>query len=174
MGSGIVGDAGFFVPARMRRAGRSLPGGGNGGGNGDGNGDGNGGGNGGGNGDGIGNGGGNGGGNGNGNGEVPGEAPGLFVGLLFAGVGPGPAAAKQPVAAAASKLFEMSSSASRLFRRKNFRNGLKLGQNALPAGFRKRASLKNCTIVRISARSAKISRNEQCRFKRGMVLANIT
>lgn len=89
MGSGIVGDAGFFVPARMRRAGRSLPG--------DGNGDGNGGGNG----DGIGNGGGNGG--GNGNGEVPGEAPGLFVGLLFAGVGPGPAAAKQPVAAAASK-----------------------------------------------------------------------
>ena len=73
----------FFVPARMRRAGRSLPGGGNGGGNGDGNGDG------------IG--------NGNGNGEVSGEAPGLFVGLLFAGVGPGPAAAKQPVAAAASK-----------------------------------------------------------------------
>lgn len=147
MGSGIVGDAGFFVPARMRRAGRSLPGGGNGGGNGDG----------------IG--------NGNGNGEVPGEAPGFFAGALRrtslrggrAGSGGGETAGGgSRFEIVRNDLFRKSS-----FSSEKFPERIKTGSEYPPGGFPKAGfAKKNCTIVRISARSAKISRNEQSRFKR--------
>lgn len=109
MGSGIVGDAGFFVPARMRRAGRSLPGGGIGGGIG----------------------------NGEVPGEVPGEAPGFFVGHLFAGVGPGPAAAKRPGGGSRFEivrnvLFRESSLSS-----EKFPERIKTGSECPPGGFPK-------------------------------------
>lgn len=105
MGSGIVGDAGFFVPARMRRAGRSLPGGGIGG--------------------------------GIGNGEVPGEAPGFFVGHLFAGVGPGPAAAKRPGGGSCFEIVRNVLFRKSSFSSEKFPERIKTGSEYPPGGFPK-------------------------------------
>lgn len=95
------------------------------------------------------------------------SSPGIFVGHLFAGVGPGPAAAKRPGGGSRFEIVRNVLFRKSSFSSEKFPERIKTGSEYPPGGFPKAGfAKKNCTIVRISARSAKISRNEQSRFKR--------